>query len=176
MPDNFKLIALNKNHIPVLYHWNTVEDSFERFTCRPVPPPVTLKEYTHSLSARITSPSCMNYVLVHKNNEEIPLARIQLFDCNPRNHSAEFGYYMPLQNRHIGYGSILLKKFIDSAFSRPDLALNKLYATTCSDNIPSVKLLEKFGFTLDGRLRQHYWIGKAKYDQCVYSLLKSEWV
>ena len=55
--------------------------------------------------------------------------------------------------------------------------LNKIYAETYEGNIGSVKLLEYFGFKIDGRMREHYWFedGKVKYDQLVYSLLKSEW-
>lgn len=41
--------------------------------------------------------------------------------------------------------------------------------------IPSICLLKKLGFQLDGRMREHYWINGQKYDQLVYSLLKNEW-
>ena len=69
----------------------------------------------------------------------------------------------------------MLAKFIETSFNDEDLNLDKIYATTSSYNIPSVKLLEKFGFKLDGRLREHYWINENKYDQLIYSILKNEW-
>ncbi|MBZ9623822.1 GNAT family N-acetyltransferase [Clostridium sp. FP2] len=49
------------------------------------------------------------------------------------------------------------------------------FLSLSSNNIPSIKLLEKFGFKLDGRLREHYWINEEKYDQFNYSMLKCEW-
>jgi ribosomal-protein-alanine N-acetyltransferase len=105
----------------------------------------------------------------------MPLGKITLFDFNTRNHSAEFGYYLPNSNRAFGLGKIMLPKFIEAAFQNDDLNLNKIYATTASNNFPSIKLLEKYGFKLEGRLREHYWINENKYDQLVYSLFKCEW-
>ena len=52
--------------------------------------------------------------------------------------------------------------------------LNKIYATTSSDNIQSMGLLEKAGFRLDGRLREHYWVNNKKFDQLHYSILQRE--
>lgn len=104
------------------------------------------------------------------------MGKITLFDFNHRNHSAEFGYYFPNNNRAQGLGSIMLDKFIETSFKDDELDLNKIYATTASNNIPSIKLLEKFDFKLDGRLRQHYWINEQRYNQLIYSILKSEWI
>lgn len=83
---------------------------------------------------------------------------------------------MPEKNRNKGLGSIMLKQFINITFADEEYNLNKLYATTASNNIPSMRLLEKLGLNLEGRLREHYWINENKYDQCVYSILKSEWI
>lgn len=69
----------------------------------------------------------------------------------------------------------MLAKFIETVFKDDDLNLNKIYATTSSNNLASIKLLEKFGFKLDGRLREHYWINEYKYDQLIYSMLRNEW-
>ena len=111
-----------------------------------------------------------------KDNNSVPLGKIKLFDYNSRNHSAEIGYYLPEHNRNKGLGRIILELFISISFADKDYNLNKLYATTSSNNISSIKLLEKCGFRLDGRLREHYWINESKYDQCVYSILKSEFI
>lgn len=116
-----------------------------------------------------------HYILVNKNYN-IPLGKIKLFDFNIRNRSAEFGYYLPAGNRTRGLGKIMLSKFIQNSFDDSELKLNKLYATTSSNNVSSIKLLEKFGFKMDGRLREHYWIDENKYDQLIYSILKCEWL
>jgi RimJ/RimL family protein N-acetyltransferase len=72
-------------------------------------------------------------------------------------------------------GSIMLRKFLQVSFQNEVLTLYKIYATTASNNYPSIKLLEKFQFKLDGRLREHYYIHDHKYDQLIYSILRQEW-
>lgn len=82
---------------------------------------------------------------------------------------------LPENNRNKGLGKIMLEQFINISFADDEYKFNKLYATTASNNIASIKLLEKIGLKIEGRLREHYWIDGSKYDQCVYSILKSQW-
>ena len=101
---------------------------------------------------------------------------VTAFDYNPRNQSAEFGYYLPQTHRGEGYGSLLVKAFLNAMFQDDVWQLNKLYATTASGNIPSVTLLERLGFHLDGVIREHYWIAGHVQDQLHYSFLKREYI
>jgi RimJ/RimL family protein N-acetyltransferase len=132
-------------------------------------------EYSYKILKSIADEKQKIYVLIKKETYDNPLGKITLFDFNPRNHSAEFGYYIPSFNREQGLGIIMLSKFIEKTFSDDKLNLNKIYATTSSWNTPSIKLLEKFNFKLDGRLREHYWIDEDKCDQLNYSKLRREW-
>jgi len=172
--ESYELILLTYKNLRELYNWNVTEKHYDKYTCRPLKSQKTYEEYANRMLGSITNIKDKNYILVKKINNNVPLGKIQLFDYNPRNHSAEFGYYLPEHNRNKGIGSIILAQFIKLSFEDSDYNLNKLYATTASNNIPSIKLLEKFGFRLDGKLREHYWINGNKYDQCVYSMLKSE--
>jgi len=173
--EGYQLILLNEEHFKQLYDWNTAEKHFKQYTCRPLNfLQSSYDEYVNKMMNSIHSKNEKNYILVKKDNCGLPLGKIRLFDYNPRNHSAEFGYYMPENNRNKGLGSIILGQFINISFADKDYNLNKLYATTASNNTPSIKLLEKYEFKLDGRLREHYWINESKYDQCIYSILKSE--
>jgi len=174
--ENYQLILLSKEYLRELYNWNIAEKHFEQFTCRPLKSQKTYDEYVNKMMDSIDSIKEKTYILVKRDNNSIPLGKIELFDYNPRNHSAEIGYYLPKHNRNKWLGSIILDQFIDLSFADRDYNLNKLYATTASNNTPSIRLLEKHKFRLDGRLREHYWINESKYDQCVYSILKSEWI
>jgi RimJ/RimL family protein N-acetyltransferase len=69
----------------------------------------------------------------------------------------------------------MLPMFIDISLADGRYDLNKLYATTSSGNTPSIKLLKKFGFKLDGRQREHCWVDGHRHDQLIYSILRSEW-
>ncbi|MCY6372626.1 GNAT family N-acetyltransferase [Clostridium ganghwense] len=175
LDEKYQLRLLTKQHIQTLYNWNVKEKHFEHYTCRPLKLSQSFEEYAFKTLKSLSERKEKIYVLVKKGNCNIPLGKITLFDLNPRNHSAEFGYYLPNNNRLQGLGSIMLARFIQTAFNDNELNLNKVYATTSSNNLPSIKLLEKFGFKLDGRLREHYWINENKYDQLIYSMLKYEW-
>lgn len=172
--EHYKLVPLSKEHIRMLFDWNINEKHFEQYTCRPVKLSQSLDEYGSKMLKSISEGKDKNYVLI-KKGENKPLGKIRLFDFNPRNHSAEFGYYLPRCNRHKGLGAIMLLKFIETIFLDDTLNINKMYATTASNNNSSIKLLEKFGFKLDGSLREHYWIDGIRYDQLNYSMLRSEW-
>ncbi|MBZ9609402.1 GNAT family N-acetyltransferase [Clostridium estertheticum] len=171
--ESYQLILLSEEYLRELYNWNIAEKHFEQYTCRPLKLQKSYGEYVNKMMDSIDNIKDKTYILVKEDNS-VPLGKIELFDYNPRNHSAEFGYYLPEHNRNKGIGSIILEQFINIAFTDNDYNLNKLYATTSSNNISSIKLLEKYGFKIDGRLREHYWINESKYDQCVYSILKSE--
>ncbi|NMM63358.1 GNAT family N-acetyltransferase [Clostridium sp. P21] len=172
--ENYQLILLNEKHIQTIFNWNIHEKNFEYYTCRPLKLIKSFEEYANKTLAAISEGEQIIYVLVSRDDCNKPLGKISLFDLNARNHSAEFGYYLPDNNRGHGLGSIMVSKFIENSFKNDELNLNKIYATTSSNNYFSVKLLEKYGFKLDGRLREHYWIGENRHDQLIYSILKQE--
>lgn len=174
--EDYQLILLTNGHFEELYKWYIEEKHFEQYTCRPLNSQKSYEEYVKTMTASINSANQKNYVLVKKDNYSEALGKIKIFDYNSRNFSAEFGYYLPEYNRNKELGSIMLEEFINIAFKDSYYNLNKLYATTASNNLPSMKLLNKFGLKIDGRIREHYWIGGKKYDQCIYSILKSEWL
>lgn len=172
---NYELILLTKEHFQELYNWTTIEKHFDCYTCRPVNLTASYNEYAAKLEKSIQNKNQRTYILINKENYNMPLGKIRLFDYNPRNHGAEFGYYLPASNRNKGLGSIMIDLFINKTFKDTGFNLNKLYATTSSNNLASIKVLEKFNFKLDGRMREHYWIGENIYDQLIYSILKKEW-
>lgn len=56
-----------------------------------------------------------------------------------------------------------------------DLGLHRIEALTASWNTASVKLLDNFGFTKEGTMREDYLVdGKYENSEC-YSLLRREW-
>jgi [ribosomal protein S5]-alanine N-acetyltransferase len=171
----YKLILSEEQHISELYSWNVEEKNFIQFTCRPIGHLKTYEEYRDQTLNSIKEWKDRTFILVKRTDPDIPLGRIKLFDYNPRNHSAEFGYYLPEKYRGMGLGRIMINYFITYSFKDERLNLNKLYATTASNNNTSIKVLEKAGFKLEGRLREHYWINDDKFDQLVYSMLRKEW-
>lgn len=76
---------------------------------------------------------------------------------------------------HKGVGT-RAKKLI-CKFGFEELGLNKLYFVTNEDNYASIRVNEKCGFKLEGRMRQEYLTkdGELK-DRLYYGLLKTEWL
>jgi len=171
----YTLIRPGLEQLRTLYDWKAAESRRERFTCRPVKPLGPFDEYAAKLSSWLREPMNLLFALVASGSPE-PLGEVKGFDWNERNHSLEFGYYLPPGNRGKGYGRILARLFVERVFGDGEAGVNKLYATTSAENAPSIRTLEGLGFRLDGRNREHYWMDGERYDQCVYSLLVSEWL
>jgi len=83
--------------------------------------------------------------------------------------SAEIGYWLGAAYWGRGISTEVLKRF--SSFAMEHFSLNRLYALPFSDNMPSIRVLEKAGYTREGVLSQSaYKNGKFK-DQCLYALV-----
>lgn len=75
-----------------------------------------------------------------------------------------------------GIGTVARRLLYSYAFSSNGLNLNKVFGFTNEDNIGSVRVLEKLGFTLEGRFRQEYLTEKGELkDRLYFGVLKSEW-
>jgi [ribosomal protein S5]-alanine N-acetyltransferase len=170
------LVLTNYNNInaDIVYSWKISEENHEYYTCRPVKKIGNIDEYNISITNWLSIPGNVFLLLMNKDTLE-PIGEIKGFDLNIRNHSMEFGFYLPKDNRKLGYGSIMVKMFLKYIFEDALKDINKLYATTADNNDASKKLLIKNGFILDGRNREHYWIQNQRYDQLVSSILKKEW-
>lgn len=145
-------------------------EEFQRFTCRPTSYRTDLQlreSYEKALSER----TMLVWGIYSLDNEEL-LGKLTAADYNPRNRSAEIGYYLLPSYRRKGYMVKSLFTFCDFLFRHG--LLNKLYAQTGSFNTPSVHLLEHLGFHRDGVLRQHHELNGVLWDEYLYSLLAHE--
>ena len=83
----------------------------------------------------------------------------------------EIGYWLARDYRGQGLMPRAIRVFADYAFRAPQL--HKLTATTYPFNPSSSRALEKAGFTLEGRLREHVRArnGSEYYDALVFGLI-----
>jgi [ribosomal protein S5]-alanine N-acetyltransferase len=162
--------------ISTFYAWEKGEPNRQFYTCRPVQPLLPFEDYMDRYRKRLDNNAAIQiYVLVSRDEPLLPYGKVTMFDYNPRNLSAEFGYYLPLEHRGKGLGKLMVRQLLNKAFGHHEWLLNKLYATTASGNTPSIHLLQRLGFSLDGKMREHYWINGQTQDQLWYSILKREW-
>jgi len=167
-----RLRPVQEADLPVYYRWQEEDPHWDRYTCRPVqlvrPYPVFKAHYVQALADA-------REVVFSVLAEGKLVGRTVAFDENPRNRSLEIGYYLAAEARGQGVGRQALWTFVGILFAWPGKELHKLYATTSADNAASIAILERAGFRLDGRLREHYLIDGRFSDQLLYSLLRREW-
>ena len=80
-------------------------------------------------------------------------------------HTAEFGYWLGEEFWGQGVLSEVVPAFVDYCFK--EFSLNRIFAMPHSGNPASARVLEKAGFVLEGRLRNHV----VKEDKILDSLL-----
>jgi len=94
------------------------------------------------------------------------------FNMRYFNKNAYITYYLIPHERGKGKGKEILQLAIDFAFN--ELNLERITAEVYEYNERSIKILEKFGFKLEGRIRKGKYHNGNYYDILIYGLLKEE--
>ncbi len=84
----------------------------------------------------------------------------------------EILYYLSPEEREKGYGTEIVRLLCEYAFVH--LNLRKVWAKVHEDNAPSIRILEKNGFTLAGRLREHVWSDGQYLDELIYERFRRD--
>ena len=85
----------------------------------------------------------------------------------------EIGYMLAASHHGRGWGTRAVTLLVDKLFRETDLY--RIFATISVENIASIKLLERLGFTREGLLREHFVIQGRRVDEVIYGLLRHEW-
>ncbi|ASJ02619.1 ribosomal protein-serine acetyltransferase [Thermococcus profundus] len=108
-----------------------------------------------------------------KNEEKTLVGLIGLHNIDLYSRNAELGYFLGPEHWGMGYATEAVFLAVRYAFEW--LNLRKLYARVFEPNVPSSRILERNGFTLAGRLREHQYVpGKGFVDVLLYELLREE--
>ena len=91
-----------------------------------------------------------------------------VYCCN-----GEIGYWLGKDFWHQGIMSQVLEMFIKEVFNKTNVT--KLTSEVFSENIASQKTLEKAGFILEGKLKDHIYKNNQYYDAYIYGLLKKDY-
>ncbi len=86
---------------------------------------------------------------------------------------AEIGYGLGRSVWGKGLAVEAVSAVIDWSFENYELA--KIFAVTDWRNQRSIRVLEKLGFTQEGRLRQHRFARDGQTDEVLFGVLKDEW-
>ncbi|HYP53066.1 MAG TPA: GNAT family protein [Pyrinomonadaceae bacterium] len=86
---------------------------------------------------------------------------------------AEISYMLDEARHGRGLGTRAVALLVDKLFRETDL--QRLYALISPENTPSLRIVERLGFTREGLMREHYLIQGRRVDELVYGLLRREW-
>ncbi|MEM6398458.1 MAG: GNAT family N-acetyltransferase [Bacteroidota bacterium] len=87
-------------------------------------------------------------------------------------HEMELGYWLGEPYWGRGIVSWAIEQMIPIGFSRPEVI--RIYAEVMSHNPASARVLEKSGFTFEGRLKLGFVKGEKYYDSLRYGLVKED--
>lgn len=115
---------------------------------------------------------------IERQEDGILLGTCSLFKIHATNRRAEIGYGLGPAFWGGGYAQEALRALLDFGFGATasgGLNLHRVEADIDPENQGSAKLLQRLGFSLEGRLRERWIVGGVVSDSAIYGLLKAEW-
>ncbi len=113
---------------------------------------------------------CLGVALSDSN---LVVGKITLFQLDKQNRRAEIGYVMDRRQWGKGYMTEAMEWLLDYAFEV--LKLHRMEADTDPDNIPSLALLERFGFAREGLFRDRWRVHGKWHDSVMLGLLEEDY-
>ncbi len=89
-------------------------------------------------------------------------------------HTVGLGYWLGEEFWGRGIMTEAVRAITNYAFQNAEV--HRLYACVYAWNPASARVLEKAGYTLEGRMRQHATKDGEKVDELIYGLLREEWL
>ena len=119
-----------------------------------------LKRYLENAHQDIYESKQLRLMIVEREREQ-PVGMIDIFDFNPQHQRAGIGIIIEETYQRKGFAFEVLQIFIDYCFSH--LNLHQLYANIVRDNLKSIALFKKVGFSFVGEKKDWLYIrGKYK--------------
>jgi len=165
----YKIRSYHKNDIEALIKYannknvtRNLRDSF--------PFPYTKKDAREWLRSACNQGREMNFAIA--NDEELIGGIGLMTQPDVYRYSAEIGYWLAEPFWGKGITTIAVKEMTKFAFE--NFYFNRLFAAVFEGNTASMKVLEKAGYKLEGKLRQTVFKEGIFKDQMMYSILKEE--
>ena len=140
------------------------------------PGPKTLESATEELELycirRFKENRGIRWGIVRKGSEEL-IGKCGYYDWNKTSRRAEVGY--DLEPAHWGEGIMTEALCAVLRYGFEEMGLNRIQAIIDSENVKSIKLVERLGFKKEGVLRQNSYFRGQFRDEVCFSLLKKEW-
>lgn len=86
---------------------------------------------------------------------------------------ADIGYELSPKHWGHDYATEAARAMVGFGFA--ELGLHRISSWCIADNVPSARVLERLGFTQEGRLRRNEYFKGRWWDTLLYALLAEEW-
>lgn len=114
------------------------------------------------------------FLLTDKKTNTI-IGRCGIHNWNAEHRRAEIGYVMEDESyKRKGLMTETLDVIIEYGFNK--MNLNRIEALVGIENVPSLRLMEKYNFIKEGVLRQHYYTADKYEDSVLFSKLYHEYI
>jgi RimJ/RimL family protein N-acetyltransferase len=110
------------------------------------------------------------YLAVVRSDAVIGFARLGLSGVQ----AAKLGYAIAADHQGHGYATDAVRTLVTFGFG--SLKLHRITAAIGPDNLASIAVINRLGFVIEGRLRDHVFTNGAWRDSVLYSLLAREFV
>lgn len=111
------------------------------------------------------------FQLIDKENNKI-IGTCGFHNWYKDHHRAEIGYSITNEvYKGLGVMSEAMKVVIEHGFVK--MKLHRIEALVGTQNVASIKLMEKFGFAKEGVLKEHYLINDVYEDSIIYGKIKA---
>jgi len=112
------------------------------------------------------------FLLIEKSTQTI-LGRCGLHNWNADHKRAEIGYHLEEEQfKQRGFMTEAVEAILTYGFEK--MELHRIEALVGSENIPSLKIMNHFGFVREGVLREHWLTGDQFGDSIMFSKLRRE--
>jgi ribosomal-protein-alanine N-acetyltransferase len=106
------------------------------------------------------------YASIYEKDSGVLIGTGMLFNFDEEARQAEIGYVFHKGYWGKGYASEAIKAM--TTFAGEQLGLHKVHASVVAANTGSARVLEKNGYVLEGRLRDHFFIDGAYDDALLF--------
>jgi RimJ/RimL family protein N-acetyltransferase len=110
---------------------------------------------------------------IARREDDLVIGTCTLFRIDREHRRCELGYILRRDHWGRGLAHEALTAIVDHAFGA--LSLHRLEADIDPRNKASVRSVERLGFTLEGHLRERYFVGEEIQDSLLYGLLEPTW-
>jgi len=128
-------------------------------------------EHIETMLKRESAGTHLYASIVLKSTQAI-IGSTMIFKFDQEANHAEIGYIFHKEHWGKGYGTETVALMSDFAFE--SLNLHKLHASVVDANVGSARILEKNGYELEGRLKDHYFIEDKYYDALLFGKIQTK--